>query len=217
MSVPVPLPVWREEERPRMSGKLNLSMKEKMLAGELYQASDPELVRDSARCAELMGQYNASKATEGDRRQQLLQQMLARVGEGTVIRPPLYLDYGYGTSIGSRTFINYGVVILDVGPVSIGDDVQIGPNVQLLTATHPMEAGLRCAGWESQKPITVGNRVWLGGGVIVCPGITIGDEAVIGAGSVVTRDVPPRVFAAGNPCRVVRELGFAAEAVISAD
>ena len=181
-------------------------MKRRMLAGELYHASDPELQAELERCAGLVQQYNATSPAEPAQRLELLRRLLGGIGEGTVIRPPVYFDYGYQTTIGARTFINFGVVVLDVGRVGIGDDVQIGPNVQLLTATHPLDAETRRAGWEFQKPIRIGDGVWLGGGVIVCPGVSIGEDAVVGAGAVVTRDVPPRVFAAGNPCRVIREL-----------
>jgi maltose O-acetyltransferase len=182
-------------------------MKRRMLAGELYQASDPELQAELARCAGLVQRYNATSwPDQADQRRQLLRELLGALGEDSVVRPPVYFDYGSQTSIGARTFINFGAVILDVGPVSIGDDVQMGPNVQILTATHPIDAETRRAGWESQKPISIGDGVWLGGGVIVCPGVTIGANTVIGAGAVVTRDIPPNVFAAGNPCRVIREL-----------
>jgi maltose O-acetyltransferase len=183
------------------------NMKGRMLAGELYRASDPELQAELARCASLVRRYNdLSWPDQADERLQLLTELLGGLGEGSVIRPPVYFDYGYQTTIGDNTFINFGVVVLDVGRVTIGDDVQIGPNVQILTATHPLDAETRRAGWESQKPITIADGVWLGGGAIVCPGVSIGQNAVIGAGAVVTRDLPPKVFAAGNPCRVIREL-----------
>jgi maltose O-acetyltransferase len=181
-------------------------MKREMLAGAWYAANDPEISADLERCAQLMARYNASSTDTLDRREQILRQILGGLGTGTVVRPPIYFDLGYQTTIGSRTFVNVGAVILDIGRVTIGDDVQIGPNVQLLTPIHPMAAAERRAGWQAQKRVTVGNGVWLAGGVIVCPGVTIGDDAVIGAGAVVTRDVPPRVFAAGNPCRVIRPL-----------
>jgi maltose O-acetyltransferase len=177
-----------------------------MLAGEQYLPGDAELHAERDRCALLFEEYNTTSVADRARRRALLVQLLGEVGEDVHIRPPVYFDYGYQTTIGRGTFINHGAVILDVGRVAIGDDVQIGPGVQLLTPLHPMDAAERTAGWESQEPITIGNRVWLGGGVIVCPGVTIGEDSVIGAGAVVTRDVPARVFAAGNPCRVVREL-----------
>jgi maltose O-acetyltransferase len=177
-----------------------------MLAGEQYLPGDPELHAERDRCALLFEEYNATSVTDRTRRRALLVQLLGEVGEDVHIRPPIYFDYGYQTTIGRGTFVNHGAVILDVGRVTIGEDVQIGPGVQLLTPLHPMDAAERTAGWESQQPITIGNRVWLGGGVIVCPGVNIGEDTVIGAGAVVTRDVPARVFAAGNPCRVIREL-----------
>jgi maltose O-acetyltransferase len=182
-------------------------MKRRMLAGELYRANDPELQAELARCASLVQRYNTTSwPGQADERQHLLTELLGGLGEETVIRPPVYFDYGSQTTIGARTFINFGAVILDVGTVSIGNDVQMGPNVQLLTATHPMDAQTRRAGWESQKPISIADGVWLGAGVIICPGVSIGANTVIGAGAVVTRDIPPSVFAAGNPCRVIREL-----------
>lgn len=181
-------------------------MKARMLAGEPYLASDPELQAEMELCALLREEYNATSVTDGARRRALLVQLLGDVGEDVTIRPPIYFDYGYQTTIGRGTFINHDAVILDVGRVTIGEDVQMGPRVQLLTPLHPMDATERTEGWESQQPITIGARVWLGGGVIVCPGVTIGDDTVIGAGAVVTRDVPAGVFAAGNPCRVIREL-----------
>ena len=184
-------------------------MKDRMLAGEPYLTDDAELVADKTRCALLVEDYNAASVAEHDRRARVLEELLGAIGDGTTLKPPVYFNYGYQTTIGARTFVNTGAVILDVGRVSIGSDVQIGPNVQLLTPTHPMNAAERRAGWEGQRPITIEDGAWLGGGVIVCGGVTIGEDAVIGAGSVVTRDVPPRVFAAGNPCRVIRELDTA--------
>jgi maltose O-acetyltransferase len=128
------------------------------------------------------------------------------LGEGSEIRPPLRCDYGYQTHVGARTFINFGVVLLDVARITIGDDVQVGPNVQFLTPTHPVEAAPRRAKLEAARPIAVGDNVWLGGGVILCPGVSIGENTVVGAGAVVTRDLPANVVAVGNPARVVRPL-----------
>ena len=135
-----------------------------------------------------------------------MRELLGSFGPGTVIRPPLRCDYGFQTHIGARTFANWGLIALDVGRITIGDDVQIGPNVQLLTATHPIEPEPRRAKWEGSQPITIGNNVWLGGGVIVCPGVSIGENTVVGAGAVVVRDLPANVVAVGNPARVIREL-----------
>ena len=181
-------------------------MRERMLAGELYIPDDPELAGDAARARTLTHQFNYGDPNDNAGRRALLEDLLGSIGEGTKILAPFYCDYGYQTSVGARTFVNVGLVCLDVAAVKIGDDVQIGPNVQLLTATHPVDPDLRLAQWEGAKPITIGNNVWLGGGVIVCPGVTIADHAVVGAGAVVTRDVPEAVLAAGNPARVIRSI-----------
>jgi maltose O-acetyltransferase len=180
--------------------------KDRMLRGELYRADAPELVADYERSQLLLERYNATSVVERAERRALLGELLGSVGEDVEIRPPLQCDYGYQIHVGSGTFINYGAVILDVAAVTIGSHVQIATNVQLLTATHPLDAETRRSGLESGQPITIGDDVWLGGGVIVCPGVTIGDGTVIGAGGVVVSDVPPAVLAAGNPCRVIREL-----------
>lgn len=182
-----------------------------MLRGDLYIADDPELARDSIRCDALLAAYNATRADQGDERRRLLAELLGSVGEGVAIRPPLSMDYGYQTTIGPRTFINFGAVILDVGRVTIGADVQIGPNVQILTPTHPLDPVTRRKALEAQEPITIEDNVWLGGGVIVCPGVTIGRDTVVGAGAVVIRDLPPGVLAVGNPARIVRQLADSTE------
>ena len=182
------------------------SMRERMLAGDLYIADDPQLAADNLRAMRLLEQFNRSVADEPEERQRLLRELLGTLGEGGVIRPPFYCDYGYQTHLGARSFVNFGLVALDVARITIGEDVQMGPNVQLLTATHPIEAELRRAKWEAAKPITIGNNVWLGGGVIVCPGVTIGDNTVVGAGAVVVKDLPASVVAVGNPARVIRRL-----------
>lgn len=182
------------------------SHKERMLAGEPYLADDPELAADLRRAAELCERFNTSPAADPAARRAVLAELLGGLGEGAEVRPPLYVDYGYRTTIGPGTFVNFGAVVLDVAPVSVGADVQIGPNVQLLTPTHPLDPERRRAKWEAAEPVTVGDNVWLGGGVIVCPGVTIGENTVVGAGAVVTRDLPANVVAVGNPARVVREL-----------
>jgi maltose O-acetyltransferase len=176
-----------------------------MLAGDLYIADDPELSRDALRAAELMQAFNTSPAGEDAERGRILRELLGALGEGSEIRPPFYCDYGYQTFIGTGCFLNYGVVALDVARIDIGDDVQIGPLVQLLTPTHPVEPEPRRAGWEAAEPIAIGDNVWLGGGAIVCPGVTIGADTVVGAGAVVTRDLPAGVVAAGVPARVIRQ------------
>jgi maltose O-acetyltransferase len=183
------------------------SMRERMLAGEPYLADDPEIIAALDRAQALTHRYNAMDPLDRAGRHALLVELLGAFGEGSEIRAPFHCDYGAHTSVGARTFINFGLVCLDVAPVTIGDDVQIGPNVQLLTATHPLEAGPRRDKWESARPIAIGDNAWLGGGVIVLPGVRIGADSVIGAGAVVTRDVPAGVVAVGNPARVMRELG----------
>jgi maltose O-acetyltransferase len=177
-----------------------------MLAGDLYIADDPELAEASRAALDLMDAYNATTVRQGPLRRRLLEAMLGSVGADTEIRPPFYIDYGSQISIGSRCFANFGLVALDVAPITIGDDVQMGPNVQLLTPTHPVEAEPRREKWEAARPITVGDNVWLGGGAIVLPGVTIGDNTVVGSGAVVTKDLPANVVAVGNPARVVRTL-----------
>jgi maltose O-acetyltransferase len=178
-----------------------------MRAGDLYIADDRELARESLRAAALTKEYNESPPSDPAARRRILVELLGSVGEDTEIRPPFYCDYGYHTHIGARTFANFGLVALDVAPITIGDDVQIGPYVQLLTPTHPLEAETRRAKWEAAEPIAIGDNAWLGGGVIVCPGVTIGPDTVVGAGAVVTSDLPPGVLAVGSPARVVRSLG----------
>jgi maltose O-acetyltransferase len=183
------------------------SMRDRMLAGELYIADDPDLARESARAQSLCHRLNhLIDPSDGDAVRRLLTELLGVLGEGTEIRPPFRCDYGHQTRVGARSFANWGLVSLDVATVTIGDDVQIGPNVQLLTATHPLEPGPRRDKWEAAEPIVVEDNVWLGGGVVVCPGVTIGQDTVVGAGAVVTRDLPPGVVAVGSPARVVRDL-----------
>ena len=181
-------------------------MKERMLAGDLYIADDPQLAAEGQRAAVLMQRFNTSDPTDSEARRVVLRELLGTLAEDAEIRPPLWCDYGYQIHVGARTFINYGAVLLDVGTITIGDDVQIGPNVQFLTPTHPIEPEPRRAKWEAAEPITIGNNVWLGGGVIICPGVTIGENTVVGAGAVVTKDLPANVVAVGNPARVIRQL-----------
>jgi maltose O-acetyltransferase len=181
------------------------TQRERMLAGDLYLADDPELEAMSLRAARLAHAFNHAVARE--ERQAVLVELLGSIGEGTEIRPPLYVDYGSHLTIGARTFANVGLTALDVAPITIGDDVQIGPHVQLLTPTHPLEAEPRRAKWEAAEPIAIGDNVWLGGGAIVLPGVTIGADTVVGAGAVVTKDLPAGVLAVGNPARVIRTLG----------
>jgi maltose O-acetyltransferase len=182
------------------------TMRERMLAGELYLADDPVLAEEQARAARLLDRFNQSGVDGRAERRGLLLELLGELGEGSEIKPPLRCDYGSRIRVGARTFVNYGLVALDVAPIEIGDDVQIGPNVQLLTPTHPIDPDTRRAKWEAAEPIVIEANVWLGGGVIVLPGVTIGENTVVGAGSIVTKDLTPNVVAAGNPARVVRPL-----------
>lgn len=182
------------------------SQKEKMLAGELYVADDPELQQAHLHAQSLLSEFNATAADALDRRRSLLLSLFARFGEGTVLKPTLRCDYGFNISIGERTFINFDCVLLDCNRIVIGDEVQFAPGVHIYTATHPLDARQRRSGVEYALPVVIGDGAWLGGGAIVCPGVTIGENTVIGAGSVVTRDLPANVLAVGNPCRIVRQL-----------
>jgi maltose O-acetyltransferase len=181
-------------------------MRDRMLRGELYIADDPENEAEFARVQELLARFNGSAPAAWAERDALLRQMLRGVGEKVVVRPPFYCEYG-AISIGDQTFINVDAVMLDVAPITIGAACQLAPRVQLLTATHPVDPEPRRAAWEYGEPITLGDNVWLGGGVIVCPGVTIGRNTVVGAGAVVTRDLPAGIVAAGVPARVRREIG----------
>jgi maltose O-acetyltransferase len=180
------------------------SNRERMLAGDLYIADDPELGERIRRAERLSAEFAELWPHDRDAARAVLITLLGGLGDGTVVRAPIYVDYGDQLTIGAHGFVNFGLVALDVAPITIGDDCQIGPNVQLLAATHPTEPEPRRAKLESAAPITIGDNVWLGGGAIVLPGVTIGDNSVIGAGSVVTRDIPPNVVAVGNPARVLR-------------
>ncbi len=182
------------------------TMRERMLAGELYIADDPDLAREAARARTLTHRINLMDPNDSSGRRAVLEDLLGAFGEGSEILPPFRCDYGSQTTVGARVFANFGLVCLDVARVTIGDDVQMGPNVQLLTPTHPIEPEPRREKWEAALPITIGDNVWLGGGVIVCPGVTIGENSVVGAGSVVVRDLPANVVAVGNPARVVKNL-----------
>jgi maltose O-acetyltransferase len=177
-----------------------------MLAGEPYLAGDPQLLGERAHCRRLVETYNALAFSDAAARQQTLEEMLAGVGEDVVVMSPFECDYGYLTTIGARSFINYGAIILDAAEVIIGADVQIGPRVQLITALHPLDAVARRTGEETAQPVSIADGAWLAAGVIVLPGVTVGADTVVGAGSVVTRDLPPGQLCFGNPCRVIRPL-----------
>lgn len=179
--------------------------KEKMLASELYDALDPQLSRERDRCRDLCLLLNATREDQKEERQRLLAELFGKETDAW-IQPPFFCDYGSNIVLGSKVFFNFNCVVLDCAKVIIGNNVLFAPSVQIYTATHPISAAERRNWLESAKPITIGSDVWVGGGAIICPGVTIGDRSVIGAGSVVTRDIPSDVIAAGNPARVIREL-----------
>jgi len=178
---------------------------ERMLAGELYDPLDPELVLARARARDLCQDLNATREADWDVRRGILKELLGRGGDSVWMQPPFFCDYGSNILLGERVYFNFNCVVLDVCRVAVGDFTLFGPAVQIYTATHPMNAELRRR-QEFGRPVAIGSDVWVGGGAIICPGVTIGSRAVIGAGSVVTRDVPEAVFAAGNPCRVIRPI-----------
>lgn len=179
---------------------------DRMLAGDLYIADDPRMHERGQRAFRLADRYHRAFAAGENGARDILTELIGQLGEHAVIRPPLFVDYGDNITIGPRTFVNFNFTALDVAPVGIGADCQLGPNVQLLTPTHPLEPDPRRHKLEAASPISIGDNVWLGGGVIVCPGVSIGDNTVVGAGSVVTRDIPANVVAVGNPARVTKKL-----------
>jgi maltose O-acetyltransferase len=182
------------------------SEKEKMIAGELYDPLNPELSTDRIRTRLLLKELNESREDQPEVRERILKELVPHAGENLWIQPPFYCDYGYNMRVGERVFFNFNCVVLDVAPVHIGSRTMFGPNVQIYTATHPLNHIERASGREYANPITIGEDVWMGGSAVICPGVTIGDRSVIGAGSVVTKDIPADVFAAGNPCKVIRPL-----------
>lgn len=180
--------------------------KEKMLAGELYNALDLELSEDRTRTRLLIKQLNDGREDDAALREKILQQLIPNAGPDLWLQPPFYCDYGYNIITGEKVFFNFNCVVLDVTYVKIGSRTMFGPNVQVYTATHPINYKERASGLEYAKPIHIGEDCWIGGSAVICPGVTIGDRTIIGAGSVVTRDIPSDVFAAGNPCKVIRQL-----------
>jgi maltose O-acetyltransferase len=180
--------------------------KQKMLAGELYIASDPELISLHRRACQLTRLYNTTTEEELEKRSQILQDLFGSVGSDVQITPTFYCDYGSNIYAGDGLYMNYGCVILDCNTVHIGDNVLCAPYVQIYTAHHPVDPALRLTGQELATPVKIGSNVWIGGGAIICPGVTIGDNTTIGAGSVVVKSIPANVVAAGNPCRVIRQL-----------
>lgn len=181
--------------------------KNRMLSGQLYRCHDPELAAERLQCRQMLDKFNVSGAEEKPFRRGILEDLLGSIGEGSSILPSFRCEYGYLIEIGRDCCLNYDAIILDGAKVVIGDNVQIGPRAQIITALHPVaDHELRREGWETVAPVTIGDNAWFGAGVIVCPGVTIGANTVVGAGSVVTRDLPEKVFAAGSPARVIKPL-----------
>lgn len=180
--------------------------RERMLAGDFYIADDPENARLHRRGVRLADAYHRADVAGDPGAREILADLLGTLGEGSHINPPLFVDYGENIHVGAGTFVNCNLTALDVATITIGEDCQIGPNVQLLTPTHPIDPRPRRDKLEAAEPITIEDNVWLGGGVIVCPGVTIGENSVIGAGSVVTRNIPANVVAVGSPASVIRTI-----------
>ncbi|MBD2002886.1 MULTISPECIES: sugar O-acetyltransferase [Cyanophyceae] len=180
--------------------------KQKMLAGELYLPSDPELAADSKRARRLLRMYSATTEEQPELRSQILNDLFGKVGSKVEIVPPFHCEYGSNIYAGDGLYMNYGCVILDGNTVHIGENVLCAPYVQIYTAYHPTDPEIRQSGLELAAPIKIGNNVWIGGGAIICLGVTIGDNTTIGASSVVVKDIPPNVVAVGNPCRIIRHL-----------
>lgn len=177
-----------------------------MIAGELYDPLDPQLVEDRIQARLLLKALNDGREDDPDTRNKILASLFPKAGASLWLQPPFYCDYGYNITIGERVFFNFNCVVLDVAPVRIGSRTMFGPNVQIYAATHPLDHKERSSGLEYGKPITIGDDVWVGGSVVICPGVSIGDRSIIGAGSVVTKDIPADSIAAGNPCRIIRSL-----------
>lgn len=180
--------------------------KQKMLNGDLYNASDPVLQRERRKARLLCNRFNQTAAEDHEQRTEILKVLIPSQGTALTIEPPFFCDYGYNIAAGNKVYFNYNCIVLDVMKVTIGDNVLFGPSVQIYAATHPMSWEERISGLESGRPVTIGSDVWIGGGTIICPGVTIGNRCVIGAGSVVTRNIPDDSFAAGNPCRKIKDL-----------
>lgn len=182
------------------------SEKEKMLAGELYDPLDKQLSDERLRTRLLIKELNDTREDQTEERGRILKELIPDAGPGLWLQPPFYCDYGTNMKVGERVFFNFNCIVLDVTQVAIGSRTLFGPNVQIYTATHPLDHKERASGLEYAKPIVIGEDVWVGGSAVICPGVTIGDRSIIGAGSVVTKDIPADVFAAGNPCKVIRAL-----------
>lgn len=184
--------------------RIIMGERDKMINGEIYEPFCQELEQDRFRAKELCREYNLLHSDEKDKKQEILKKLLGNAGDSSIIEPNFFCDYGYNIEFDGFVYVNHNSVFLDCAKIKIGADTFIGPNCGLYTAVHPTNAKDRVAGKEWARPITIGNGVWLGGNVVVLPGVTIGDRAVIGAGSVVTKDIPPDMVAVGNPCKVIK-------------
>lgn len=182
--------------------------KEKMIAGEMYNPGDPILLKDREEARRKVRIYNQTLETEGEKRKELLKDLLGSTGENIYMEPNIRFDYGYNTYVGENFYANFDCTILDVSEVRIGDNCMLAPGVQLYTATHPLHPTERNSGIEFAKPITIGDNVWIGGNAVINPGVTIGNNAVIASGAVVTKDVPDNVVVGGNPARIIKEINI---------
>lgn len=194
-----------------------MTEKQKMIAGEMYAPTDKELTEDRRQARLLTRAYNSSHPDHEAKRLQLLKSLFKTIPKNIHIEPPFYCDYGYNIQLGSNVFMNFNCCILDVSVVKIGDNAMLGPNVQIYTATHPLEYQQRNSGYEFAKPISIGKNVWIGGNATICPGVTIGDNVVIGAGAVVTKNVPADVFVAGNPAKIIKKIDNGPDSASEAD
>jgi maltose O-acetyltransferase len=180
--------------------------KDKMIAGEMYDPLDKQLVEDRIRTRLLIKALNDTREDDTAQRSRIIKELLPDAAPDLWLQPPFYCDYGYNMKIAERVFFNFNCIVLDVAPVVIGSRTMFGPNVQIYTATHPIDHVERSSGREYARPIVIGEDVWIGGSAVICPGVTIGNRSIIGAGSIVTKDIPDNVIAAGNPCKVIRPI-----------
>lgn len=185
-----------------------MSMKDKLHTGELYLPDDDEIMKEQVKCLELLYDFNATRPSEMEKRTELLKKMFAEIGEGCYIEPPFHANWGgHNVHFGSHVYANFSLTLVDDTHIYVGDHTMIGPNVTIATGGHPVLPALRERGMQYNMPIRIGVNCWIGAGALIMPGVTVGDNSVIGAGSVVTRDIPANVVAVGNPCRVMREIG----------
>lgn len=183
-----------------------MTAKERMQSGKLYFCTDEEIANEQTQCLEIVYDYNHTRPSESQKREQILKKLLAEIGENCYIEPPLHANWGKYTHFGSNVYANFNLTLVDDTDIFVGDNVMIGPNVVIATAGHPVNPALRLQAAQFNISVHIGNNVWIGAGAIVLPGVHIGDNSVIGAGSIVTKDIPANVVAVGNPCRVLREI-----------